>query len=233
MTYVLLHGWGGSKNSMEPLVKLLEQNGNEAVAFDLLGFGSESNPPADWGIEEYADFVEDKISMVMSKVQKPKSKVTLIGHSFGGAISLKIASKNPVWLAKIVVIAPSWKRASYESRIKNHKWRSSIKKLIPNSIKKMIYRLFFRRSDLYLRPDLESNYRKIVTQDLSEEIKKIHLPTLILWGENDAYVPVNHGELLQNNILDSKFKILPDGRHGLPFQNPQWIVEQMKKYGFL
>ena len=230
MKYALLHGWGGSKKSMEPLAGLLSKVGDEAITYDLPGFGVEPNPPLSWGIDEYANFVEKQILVLIQNDNK--EKVILIGHSFGGAISLKIASKNPVWLAKIVVIAPSWKRELHESRIKNKEWRSRVKKLIPNSIKKMIYRLFFRKSDLYLRPDLESNYRKIVTQDLSMEVKNITLPTLILWGDQDSYVPVAQGKELNHLVQNSQLVILPAGRHGLPFQNPLWIVEQMKEHGF-
>lgn len=230
MKYVLLHGWGGSKKSMEPLAGLLRNDGNEAITYDLPGFGAEPNPPVDWGIEEYADFVEKKI---INLIQNDKTeKIILIGHSFGGAISLKIASKNPEWLAKIVVIAPSWKRPNQDLRSKNYNLRNKFKKIIPNSLKRLIYKIFFSKSDLYLRPDLESNYRIIITQDLNREVKNITLSTLILWGDQDSYVPVEQGNELHQLIQNSQLEILPAGRHGLPFQNPLWIVEQMKEHGF-
>lgn len=230
MIYVLLHGWGGSKKSMESLAELLRKGDGKAITYDLPGFGDEPNPPLSWGIDEYANFVEKQILVLIQNDNK--EKVILIGHSFGGAISLKIASKNPVWLAKIVVIAPSWKRPNQDLRSKNYNLRNQFKKFIPNSMKRLIYKIFFSKSDLYLRPDLESNYRKIVTQDLSMEVKNITLPTLILWGDQDSYVPVAQGKELNHLVQNSQLVILPAGRHGLPFQNPLWIVEQMKEHGF-
>ena len=44
---------------------------------------------------------------------------------------------------------------------------------------------------------------KHVNLDITEDVKKITCPTLIIWGDNDECVPVSDGKLLEKLIKDS------------------------------
>src|SRR5688572_6310287 len=95
---VLLHGWGGSVDSMRPTAQLLSQSGFKAYVLDLPGFGKSQLPPQAWDVPRYAAFVLDYLDTAGLE------KVHLIGHSFGGRISLVMGAEYPDRVNKIVLV---------------------------------------------------------------------------------------------------------------------------------
>lgn len=55
---------------------------------------------------------------------------------------------------------------------------------------------------------------------LLEELKKITIPTLIIWGKNDAFISPSHGELIKNRIKNAKLEILDKGGHNVHEDQP-------------
>lgn len=92
MKIVILHGWGHDKTMWGSIVKKLGRN---AIALDLPGFGAEPLHDKNWGVPDYANWVNRKISKYKN--------VMLIGHSFGGRIAAEIASKNPENLKGLIL----------------------------------------------------------------------------------------------------------------------------------
>lgn len=111
----------------------------------------------------------------------------------------------------------------------------AIKQFIPEhkELRRLFYRIFFRNSDLARYPHLETNFRIIVTQDMSDIVNQIKTPTLIVWGANDSVTPIEFAHDLNKKIAKSKLFIIPDARHGLPLRNPEAVFEVMKKNKFI
>ena len=63
---LLIHGWGGSSNSLEKLAQLLSSE-YKAITLDLPGFGQSDRPESDWGVGEYAKFLVDFIDRLNLK----------------------------------------------------------------------------------------------------------------------------------------------------------------------
>ena len=55
---LLVHGWGGSAESLSPLAKILSTS-NKVILVDLPGFGKSDLPDINWGVEEYTEVVAD------------------------------------------------------------------------------------------------------------------------------------------------------------------------------
>jgi pimeloyl-ACP methyl ester carboxylesterase len=96
--------------------------------------------------------------------------------------------------------------------------------------KVLYYKMFYPSSDLLKYPRLESNFRKIVTQDLTPDTLKVDTPTLILWGATDTYVQPQDARLLHNNIRGSKLKMFEGKGHGLPLFHPQLVATEIEKF---
>jgi pimeloyl-ACP methyl ester carboxylesterase len=62
--------------------------GYRACALNLPGFGGSEEPPDAWSVGDYADFVRDFLT------ERGIRSVTLIGHSFGGRIAIKLAGNS-------------------------------------------------------------------------------------------------------------------------------------------
>ena len=86
-TVVLLHGWGQNIEMMKPLADGLD---NDIVIIDLPGHGKSEEPKYAWDLYDYVDCLKQILESL--KIKKP----ILIGHSFGGRISLLYASKYDV-----------------------------------------------------------------------------------------------------------------------------------------
>jgi pimeloyl-ACP methyl ester carboxylesterase len=230
---LVVHGWGGSEG-LQGLYDLLKVN-NKCIMLDLPGFGYSDNPDPSWGVGEYADLVVDFIKKLGLK------KVVLFGHSFGGAVSIYISANYPNLVGKLILSAPSFKRENrsvhtnaktFLGRVggltKSHIYKSLKSKL--TNLRKVFYKIFYPKSEVLKYPHLEPNFRKIVTQDLSDLLPKIKQKTLILWGDKDTFVPLSHSFILKAKIKNSKLKVYNDIGHGLPKFKPEWVYMEIKKF---
>ena len=94
---LVLHGWGANIDTVMPIVNLLKSN-FKVYALDLPGFGSSDEPKEVYGSKEYAEIVKKFIDYMEME------RVILIGHSFGGKISIWLGSLYPEIVDKIVLI---------------------------------------------------------------------------------------------------------------------------------
>ena len=83
---VYLHGWGQNIAMMEPIAKPFTET-HRLVILDLPGFGNSDEPEEAWDLEEYVNMLKALLDYL--GIKKPN----LIGHSFGGKISILYASK--------------------------------------------------------------------------------------------------------------------------------------------
>ena len=73
-------------------------------------------------------------------------------------------------------------------------------------------------------------YKKIVRQDLTEELKLIKTPTLVVWGTLDGYVPLSTGKKIAALIPNSRLEIIPGGKHGLHLQMPEKLYSIVNNF---
>lgn len=180
---VFLHGWGVDKSCFSSLLKYFDQE--NTIFFDLPGFGCETVPKRPWGILDYAEFAKDKI--------EPGS--ILIGYSFGGRVAISLAVNYPELVDKLVLIASGGLRKKF-------------------SLKRRINRLLKRDSRDYLSAGaLRPTFVKVVNEDLKSELKKIKQKTLILWGEDDAELPLWMAKKMNKLVKKSKLIIMPGIDH--------------------
>ena len=100
-TIVLLHGWGQNIEMMKPIGDRLSKN-NRIIIVDLPGFGESKEPDTIWTMYDYTECIHELLESL--KVKNPM----LIGHSFGGKISLIYASKYDV--SKLVLFGSPFKK---------------------------------------------------------------------------------------------------------------------------
>ncbi len=222
---LMVHGWGGTMYSLLRLAVLASKS-NTVYLIDLPGFGKSDPPPPHWGIQGYAELVAKIITLL------DITGCDYVGHSFGGEIGIYLASHNQQFIRKLVLIASAYKRSNKIStlvKIKQklpHSIGTLIEKIQP-FLKKLYYRIFLRDSDVTRFPHLESNLRLILSFDLTPQIKQIHTPTLILWGEQDTITPTLWAYELNHAIQNSRLVIYPKARHNLPIQHPNLVWNDM------
>ncbi len=210
---VLLHGWGQNIDMMKPLGDNLSDHYRITI-IDLPGFGLSKEPVYALSIFEYADIVYELLKEL--KIDNP----IMMGHSFGGRISIVYASKYKV--SKLVLFGSPCVRHEYKSIkqtiLKKLKKMKILSPLV-NIMKKHIGSVDYRNATPIMRDILV----KTVNQDLSENAKKIKCPTLLIWGDNDEAVPVSEARELEKLLPDGALITLP-GTHYCYLENLNQVV---------
>jgi pimeloyl-ACP methyl ester carboxylesterase len=75
------------------------------------------------------------------------------------------------------------------------------------------------------KPNLKQTFLNMISTDLKEDIKKIDIFTLLLWGEKDTYTPISDAYFMRDNIKKSKLVVLENETHGIHLKNPKKLVE--------
>lgn len=191
---VLLHGWGQNIEMMQPIGDALSSD-NDIIIIDLPGHGASEEPKEILQVSDFVQIVKELLGYL--KVQNP----ILIGHSFGGKISLLYASKYQV--KKLVLLASPYKKEITKLSLKT-KTLKQLKKIpglnkLENFAKKHIGSKDYRNASPIMRQILVDH----VNLDLTEEVKKITCSTLLIWGTLDEAVPVEEAYELEKLIADA------------------------------
>lgn len=214
---VFVHGWGGSSNSLLELHNLAKTQFT-SVLIDLPGFGMSDMPEETWGTQEYGDLLANFLKALDFK------DCIYIGHSFGGALGVYIANKYPEIVSQLVLLAPAFRRVKKEyKQIKSPFYKKIKKHLWP--LRKIYYKWRYPGSEALLIPKLEENFSRIVSYDLTDYLKNIKQPVLVIWGENDQLTPISHLEFVKKYLPSAQIEIYKNIGHGFPLR------ESKKTYG--
>ena len=220
ITLIFVHGWGGSINSLKPLYSLFVSLPEFTVlTLSLPGFGNSVNPLKTWGVYEYADLVKKFVQKFAT------SEVIYIGHSFGGGIGLYLSATDKKLFKKLVLLSPAVYRTRPEYKGGDVK-KIFVKKLFM-PVRYIWYRIRYPESQLLKYPALEENFKRVISQDLSSFTTKVEIPTLIMWANDDSFVPLDYGKRLHKEIYNSRFFSFENGDHGFPIFKPAQTFEHI------
>lgn len=199
----LLHGWGCSTEIWQRVLPFLEERFH-VINVDFAGFGQSDEPQEVWGVEEYTRSLE-----AIAKAEGVENPI-LVGHSFGGRVSIVYASRNKtrkVILTDAAGVKPK-RPLSYYRKVYTFKL---LKWLAPMVLgKERAQELINKRrakagsSDYNnASPRMRAILSKVVNEDLCHLMPKISAPTLLFWGENDTATPLADALKMEKLIPDA------------------------------
>ena len=206
-TIIFLHGFLGNLKSFENISQSFQNFGFSTLNINLTDFGFKTLPKS-FTIYDYANIVYKLI-----KKLKIKSCI-LIGHSFGGRISIILSSMYDLCIEKLVLVdsAGIKPRLNLKTKFKILKYKFC-KFLVNKNLKsKEILDKFGSDDYKLLSKNLQSVFVNVVNEDLTYLLKNIKSKTLIIFGKNDKTTPVYMAKKLNKNIKNSTL-ILLDGGH--------------------
>ncbi len=200
---VLLHGWGQNIEMMMPLGNEL-QDKYRITILDLPGFGQSDVLNQSWTMDDYVNLFGEFLKEL--KIKNP----ILMGHSFGGRLSIRYASRNKV--DKLVLFGSPCIRE--ERKSKKEKMLKSMKKLpgmnkIGEFAKNFIGSTDYKNATPVMRETLVN----VVNEDLSEDAKKIEASTLLIWGSLDEQAPLEDAKKLEIILKDGGLVVLDGYTH--------------------
>ncbi|MEL6226004.1 MAG: alpha/beta fold hydrolase, partial [Pseudomonadota bacterium] len=222
------------------------------IALDLRGHGR-SDKPFDQHYEHraQAELVRDAIRKLRLR------KVTLVGHSYGGAVALVAAlqanARRERQIRRLVVLnAPVYpQKLSFAVRflqkpVVPYVALSVVPPHVPVSLALMAEAIGMPHItetdiDVYARPffDAGANHALIVTarnivprnaQDLIAHYPTIRQPTLVIWCRKDQVVPLASGQRLVKDLPRAQLEVLDRCDHASPEQRPKSIARLIRRF---
>jgi pimeloyl-ACP methyl ester carboxylesterase len=242
---LLLHGLGASAESWEPVAGPLSRY-HRVLIPDLIGFGFTDKPDIDYTLEAFVGFV----GAFMQSLDI--ARTSLIGHSLGGAIALRIAIEHPEWVDYLAVADVAGLAETPGTLIKllrlpvigelllspaRSKTRQALKlyfhdqSLVTDELVEFNYRLI---SQAGARRAYLSTIRNAVTASnadldlktlVAEQLDQVGAPTLVLWGQEDQIAPVDYGEVAANAIPNAELHIIPAAGHNPMVEQPDRFTQ--------
>lgn len=231
---VMLQGWGTDLGVYDSVADAINEK-YTFVQFDFPGFGGSDEPREAWNVDAYADFFCKFMEALGIK------KATLIGHSYGGRVIIKLAAREslPFEITNIVLIdsAGVLPKRSFAQKMKIRRYK--VLKRILNL--KLIYALFPEVIDDWRSRQGSADYRNAtpimrqclvmaVNEDLTELLPKIKQDTLLIWGDKDTATPISDGKLMEERIPNSGLAVLQGTGHFSFLEQPAVFRNIMRSY---
>ena len=200
---VLLHGFGSSLHTWDDWIPVLSQD-FRVIRYDLPGSGLT-------GPDASGDYTDTRGMVVLLDLLNHLGiqKVSLVGHSIGGRLAWNFAAAHPDRIEKLVLVAPDGFASpgfEYNKPPEVGLSLQAMRYVLPKTLLRMSLEPAYasaavmtdqrltRYHDLMLapgvRPALIARLEQSTLKDPNPTLTKIKAPTLLLWGEQDAMIPV-------------------------------------------
>jgi len=224
---LFLHGWRSQKEVWDSVVLRIKDKGLGIYTIDLPGFGGSPAPHGSWSVGDYAEVVKGFIEKLELKT------VIIIGHSFGGRVAIKLASEYSGVASKLVLVDS----AGFVMQSSRKEVMATAAKIVRplfkpkfmQNIRRKIYK-GIGAEDYLATPELQKTFINIVNEDLDEDMKRIKIPTLIIWGENDKETPVEYGKRMGFLIPNAEFLILKNAGHFSFLDKPEEFAKALQEF---
>lgn len=224
---IILHGWGSSADSWTLVQNFLREKGYKVYVPSLPGFNEKLKLSKGW-------FINDYVCWLNNYCESEKiDKFILIGHSFGGAISVKYSLKYPEKVEKLFLLANSGRRSKSFKKYLIKKVAGFFKKFkkLPafKQTRKFFYFVLGIKTDyLDLKEEsIKETYLNVINEDISEIFKLIEAPTIIFWGKKDSFVPLRDAFFINKEIKNSELTVFPGLGHDFNREKSIFIAEKI------
>lgn len=246
---VLLHGSFSSLHTWDSWQEMLSPY-FLTISIDLPGHGLTGADE----LKRYSQ--SDYASLVLRLMEKLNlDKFHLAGNSMGGGVALQIANNRPDQVLTLNLIDSSGAELLSATSLEETDGRREalifkllrypfISKLLLKCTPKFLFQMNLRavyHDSKKLNNQLVDRYYELMLlegnreatldrlnapRESSVEINRITMPTLIMWGEQDAWIPVSHAKLFEKQIPNSHVVIIKNSGHVPMEESPTETVQE-------
>lgn len=251
---VLIHGITSRSGVWVELMQDLVDAGYSVIAPDLFGHGASAKPKGDYSLGAYASGVRDLIGMLGYE------SATVVGHSLGGGIALQLAYQFPEYTERLVLVSSGGlgREVSPLLRAATLPGSELVMPLIIRDWAVRAgagVAGVFQRFGFKVRPDLLEagrGYASLVESDAQSAfvhtlravidaggqkvsaLDRLYLaermPVLIVWGDRDPIIPIEHGRGAHRAIPGSRMVEVFDAGHWPQLDQPQRVCRELTDF---
>lgn len=221
-TLLLLHGWGGNKDSFAKVKKIFKSRFN-ILSISLPPPHLYSSTPTDsilaLNMYDYKNIVFNILKILNL------SSVIIVCHSFGLRVSLMLSTTS-INIEKIVITGGAGIR------------------LKPNFFKKLntqFKTILLKKHSEYFNKFASSEYvnlsyidkqtfKNIVNKDLSQHIKNLTCPAFLFWGKKDKATPIKMFKIFKKLKPNIEYKLIKNGTHFCYLDNSNLFIDCCDKF---
>ncbi len=237
---VLVHGFGGSTWSWRETVPALADAGYRAIALDLANFGLSDKA---WDRDATHARQADLVAAVMAA--RGIDRATVVGHSMGANVTAWLGARHPGRVERAVLVDAATGPAAQGGgggplgaivRLPNVRQlgRLVLRALVDESRLAEILRSAYADPARATPAALAGYAAALQTAGWDEALlaivrdggsnglpvpvsEALAVPTLVIWGRDDAWIPLARGEALRDALPGSDWRIIDDAGH-LPME---------------
>ncbi|MDQ8044432.1 MAG: alpha/beta fold hydrolase [Solirubrobacteraceae bacterium] len=250
---VLLHGIASNAQTWDPVIERFART-HEVIAPDLIGHGRSSKPAGDYSIGGYATVVRDLLMAL------DLERVTLVGHSLGGGIAMQLLYQSPELIGRLILVdsgglgkglgaplraaslpgAPLFIRAATSLPMQAaghavHKLLDAAHIDLPTDVEEGLDGFASLHDRAARRAFLNTVHAStgLGGQRVSA-VDKFHLmgdtPMLVIWGDRDTIIPVDHAYEAQRLVPHMELAIVPNAGHFPHVDDPDRFVALIEEF---
>ena len=240
---VLIHGFGSSLQTWDAWAEGL-QGTHRVIRLDLPGSGLSPPDPA-------ADYTDARSLQLLRALLDDLglTRASFVGHSMGGRIAWTFAARYPERTERLVLVAPDG-FASFgfeygQAMEVPASWRL-LRQVLPQAVLRMNLQAAYARPetlddarvacyhDLLRAPGARQAMLQRLEQTVLQEpvplLRQIRAPTLLLWGEADAMIPLAHAQDYLQAIEGGRLRSFPGTGHLPQEEAPQASLQAVVEF---
>lgn len=247
---MLIHGFGTSSFLWRNIAPAITDAGHTAYAVDLFGHGESDRPlDADFGIASQAEYLD--AAMTALRV----ARGIVVGVDIGGDVALRLAATRPERVEKLVLIntpafdeIPAKDITQMQRSTAKFAFRTTRGVLGAAPLIEGVLRGSVADPDTHMPVKLIARYlapfagrdgvnhllalaSSITGDDLEDiDLKSIHVPALIIWGEADEWVDRKMADRLVNALPDGRLVRLPGVGRLVPEESPEHMTSLLLEF---
>jgi pimeloyl-ACP methyl ester carboxylesterase len=249
---LLIHGMAGSSRTWKDVTELLVAD-HTVIAPDLLGHGESAKPMGDYSLGAFATGLRDLLGVI------GVDRVTVVGQSLGGGVAMQLAYQHPELVERLVLVCSGGlgREVSWMLRALTLPGAELVMPVIfprfladrGNDVNRFLHqkglraphlgemwRAYSSLSGAENRGAFLRTLRSVVDpggQTVSA-LDRIYLasglPTLIIWGDEDPIIPIEHGYAAHAAIEGSRLEIMEGCGHFPHVEDPRRFVELLRDF---
>ncbi len=224
---ILLHGWGSNTDLFDGIYRYASSK-YRVIGPDFPGAGKSGEPEQPMDLDDYVGFVKDFIA----EVAPDEKEFIFLGHSHGGRVLIHMAAglkAGELSIPKMILVDSAGivpvKSAEQSERTKRYKRykeilnRTGLAKAFPGLIDRL-QKKYGSADYAQASPVMRKTMVNVVNADLTDEMDRVTMPVLLIWGSEDTATPLSDGRRMSELMPEAGLAVIPGAGHFSFLDNP-------------